>query len=137
MSDGAHSDMHVFTICTMYCGMPEKPTWPWNMLTSLFVHTWSATNTPTKPKSLLLNLFIMHPLVMMIFLFLYLTFVFEPSWAAALLQLYKPKSSGWGCGGGGLHAWLERRAKLVAQGMLCSMENNRTKRKGVDKLTRA
>jgi hypothetical protein len=48
MSEGAQLDKHVFTICTMYCGMPEEPSWPWNMLISLFVHTRSAI-TPTKP----------------------------------------------------------------------------------------
>ncbi len=65
ISDGAQSDMHVFTICTMYCGMPEKPTWPWNMLTSLFVHTWSAITPPappTKPIIIILAPLVHHPL---------------------------------------------------------------------------
>ncbi len=60
ISDGAQSDMHVFTICTMYCGMPEKPTWPWNMLISLFVHTWSAITPPARPPQNPSLLFLLH-----------------------------------------------------------------------------
>lgn len=39
MSDGAQSDRQVLEIWTMYCGMPEEVSRPWNMLISLFVHT--------------------------------------------------------------------------------------------------
>ena len=45
MSDGAHSDMQVFTIWTVYWGMPTEPSRLWVMLMSLFVHTSAISTT--------------------------------------------------------------------------------------------
>ncbi len=84
MSEGAQLDKHVFTICTMYCGMPEEPSWPWNMLISLFVHTRSAI-TPTKP-------IIIAPLCILLvyyrFSWTLFWFLFSPSQVSAFLPSF-------------------------------------------------
>ncbi len=114
ISDGAQSDMHVFTICTMYCGMPEKPTWPWNMLTSLFVHTWSAITPPTHPHYYSCSTCCASSLLSMIFYPLltshsYCTFLIRLSW------LYKtPKKfcvDGWMDDGCPVRRWGDQKTK--------------------------